>query len=93
MQHRLTPVNLAEIPYYAFRVGEFAGVPEVILSNTGYTGAGGFELYFRPEEGERVWNALFEAGKDFGLKPEAHRPRGTRHVALGKRLLPLRQRH
>ena len=83
MLQRLTPVDLAEIPYYAFRVGEFAGVPEVILSNTGYTGAGGFELYFRPEEGERVWNALFEAGKDFGLKPIGLGARDTLRLEKG----------
>lgn len=43
---KLTSLNLSEIPYYTFRVGDFAGVPNVIISNTGYTGAGGFELYF-----------------------------------------------
>ena len=45
---RLTPVNLSEIPYYAFTTGEFAGCKEVMISITGYTGAGGFELYFYP---------------------------------------------
>ena len=45
---KLTSLNLSEIPYYHFRVGDFAGVPQVIISNTGYTGAGGFELYFYP---------------------------------------------
>lgn len=46
---KLTPVNLSEIPYYAFTTGEFAGQKDVIISNTGYTGAGGFELYFIPK--------------------------------------------
>ena len=46
---KLTPVNLSELPYYTFTHGEFAGEPDVIISNTGYTGAGGFELYFYPE--------------------------------------------
>ena len=66
---RLTPVNLAEIPYYAFAVGEFAGCKEVIISNTGYTGAGGFELYFPKEHSKQIWDALFEVGEPFGLAP------------------------
>lgn len=66
---RLTDVNLSEIPYYKFKVGEFAGCKEVILSNTGYTGAGGFEIYFYPSDGERIWQAIFEAGKPEGIKP------------------------
>jgi len=50
MLQKLTEVKLSDIPYYTFKVGTFAGVKEVIISNTGYTGAGGFELYFYPEE-------------------------------------------
>ncbi len=64
-----TNEDLSEIPYYSFKEGTFAGVPNVILSNTGYTGAGGFELYFRNEDGAHIWNALFEVGKHFGLQP------------------------
>lgn len=66
---KLTTVDLSAIPYYHFAVGELAGVKEVIIANTGYTGAGGFELYFYPEFGESVWNAVFEAGEEFGIKP------------------------
>jgi len=66
---KLTSVDLAVIPYYHFTVGELAGVKEVIIANTGYTGAGGFELYFYPEFGEQIWNALFEAGAEFDIKP------------------------
>jgi len=66
---KLTKVNLSEIPYYNFSVGEFAGVKEVILANTGYTGAGGFELYFYPEYGDKIWDALFTAGAEYGIKP------------------------
>jgi aminomethyltransferase len=69
MLQKLTEVNLSEIPYYAFKVGRFAGVADVIISNTGYTGAGGFELYFYPENGKKIWSALFEAGVEFGIKP------------------------
>lgn len=66
---RLTEVNLSEIPYYKFKVGRFAGCDNVILSNTGYTGAGGFEIYFYPADGEKIWNAIFEAGAPEGIKP------------------------
>ena len=69
MLQKLTTVNLSEIPYYTFKVGTFAGVEDVIISNTGYTGAGGFELYFYPEYGKKIWNALFDAGIEFGIKP------------------------
>ena len=61
--------DLKSIDYYAFREWSFAGVPGVILSNTGYTGAGGFELYFPAEKGKQIWDALFEVGKPFGLAP------------------------
>ena len=79
----LTPVNLSEVPYYHFTVGEFAGVKNVILSNTGYTGSGGFELYFYPEHGMQIWNALFEAGKEFGLKPIGLGARDTLRLEKG----------
>ena len=80
---RLTPVNLAEIPYYAFAVGEFAGCPDVIISNTGYTGAGGFELYFYPEYGKKIWNAIFEAGAPEGIKPIGLGARDTLRLEMG----------
>lgn len=80
---RLTKVNLNEIPYYAFEVGEFAGMPEVIISNTGYTGAGGFELYFYPQYGVQIWNAIFEAGKDLGIKPIGLGARDTLRLEMG----------
>ena len=80
---KLTPVNLSEVPYYHFTVGEFAGVKNVILSNTGYTGSGGFELYFYPEYGMQIWNALFEAGKEFGLKPIGLGARDTLRLEKG----------
>mgnify|MGYP000119847180 FL=1 len=52
-----------------FTTGEFAGQKDVIISNTGYTGAGGFELYFYPEAGQAIWKAIFEAGAPEGIKP------------------------
>ena len=60
---RLTPVDLSSIPYYSFVTGEFAGCKNVIISNTGYTGAGGFELYFYPDDAMTIWNAIFEANR------------------------------
>jgi len=69
LMQKLTKVDLSQIPYYSFTVGDFAGVQEVILSNTGYTGAGGFEIYFYPEYGKKIWETLFEIGKEFDIKP------------------------
>lgn len=66
---KLTDLDLSQIPYYSFREWRFAGVEPVIISNTGYTGAGGFELYFYPEHGKQIWDALFEVGKEYGLQP------------------------
>ena len=80
---KLTPVNLSEIPYYAFQVGEFAGIPEVIISNTGYTGAGGFELYFYPQDALKIWDAIFEAGAEFGIKPVGLGARDTLRLEMG----------
>ncbi|MBP1663622.1 MAG: aminomethyltransferase [Bacteroidetes bacterium] len=80
---RLTSVNLSEVPYYHFTVGDFAGIPHVIISNTGYTGAGGFELYFYPEHGVKIWNALFETGKDLGIKPIGLGARDTLRLEKG----------
>lgn len=66
---RLTQVDLSSIPYYTFKVGRFADVDDVIISNTGYTGAGGFELYFYPQYAETIWNAIFKAGEPEGIRP------------------------
>ncbi len=83
VMQKLTDVNLSEIPYYTFKVGEFAGCSNVILSNTGYTGAGGFEIYFYPESAEKIWTALFEAGKDEGIKPVGLGARDTLRMEVG----------
>lgn len=80
---KLTEVDLASIPYYSFVTAPFAGAKEVIISNTGYTGAGGFELYFYPEEGLKIWNALFEAGEEFGIKPIGLGARDTLRLEMG----------
>ena len=80
---KLTSLDLSEIAYYTFRVGELSGVPEVIISNTGYTGAGGFELYFRPEDAIKIWNAVFDAGAEFGIKPIGLGARDTLRMEMG----------
>lgn len=80
---RLTPVDLSSIPYYSFTTGEFAGCKEVIISNTGYTGAGGFELYFYPQDAMTIWNAIFEAGKPEGIKPIGLGARDTLRLEMG----------
>ena len=80
---KLTSVNLSEIPYYSFATGEFAGQKDVIISNTGYTGAGGFEIYFYPEAGEAIWKAIFEAGAPEGIKPVGLGARDTLRLEMG----------
>lgn len=80
---KLTQTNLSEIKYYHFTIGEFAGAPNVIMSNTGYTGAGGFEIYVHEDHAEKVWNALFEAGKEFDIKPIGLGARDTLRLEKG----------
>ncbi|MDR0733120.1 MAG: glycine cleavage system aminomethyltransferase GcvT [Dysgonamonadaceae bacterium] len=80
---KLTDTDLAAIPYYAFATGKFAEVENVIISNTGYTGCGGFELYFHPEHAVNIWNAVFEAGAEFGVKPIGLGARDTLRLEAG----------
>ncbi|MCH6235192.1 glycine cleavage system aminomethyltransferase GcvT [Cognataquiflexum rubidum] len=79
----LTSVNLSEIKFYHFAVGDFAGVQDVIISGTGYTGAGGFEVYVKNEDAEKVWNAVFEAGKAYDIKPIGLGARDTLRLEMG----------
>lgn len=80
---KLTEIDLSSIPYYTFKVGEFAGEKEVIISNTGYTGAGGFELYFYPEAAVKIWDSIFEAGQEEGIKPIGLGARDTLRLEMG----------
>lgn len=80
---KLTNIDLSAIPYYHFTHGAFAGAKNVIISNTGYTGAGGFEIYFYPEDAEQIWNAVFEAGKEFGIAPIGLGARDTLRLEMG----------
>ncbi|GGM77025.1 aminomethyltransferase [Dyadobacter beijingensis] len=66
---KLTDVDLASMEYYTFKIGEMAGIKDVIISATGYTGAGGFEIYVKNADAEKMWEAIFEAGAEFGIKP------------------------
>ncbi len=79
----LTDVALSSIPYYRFERGAFAGSDNTIISATGYTGAGGFELYFRNEYAENIWDSILEAGKPFGIQPIGLGARDTLRLEMG----------
>jgi aminomethyltransferase len=79
----LTSINLAEIKYYHFEVADFAGIEHVIISATGYTGSGGFEIYCKNSEVEQIWNKVFEAGASFGIKPIGLAARDTLRLEMG----------
>ncbi len=79
----LTDIDLPKMKFYTFEVGTFAGVENVIVSATGYTGSGGFEIYFRNEDAEKIWEAVMEAGKDYGIKPIGLAARDTLRLEMG----------
>jgi aminomethyltransferase len=79
----LTAENLSEIKYYAFRIAEFAGIPDVIISATGYTGSGGFELYFPNRNAEYIWQKVMESGMEYGIKPIGLAARDTLRLEMG----------
>ena len=80
---RLTEVVLDEMKYYTFTTGKFAGKSEVIVSATGYTGSGGFELYIKNEEAAEIWEAVMTAGETFGIKPAGLGARDTLRLEAG----------
>jgi aminomethyltransferase len=80
---KLTSVNLSEMEYYSFKIGSMADVEEVWISNTGYTGAGGFELYCENADAPILWHAIFEAGKEFDIKPAGLGARDTLRLEKG----------
>jgi aminomethyltransferase len=80
---KLTKTDLGVIKYYHFAIGEFAGVENVIMSNTGYTGSGGFEIYVDNASAEKVWNAIFEAGESENIKPIGLGARDTLRLEKG----------
>jgi aminomethyltransferase len=79
----LTSVNLNEIKYYTFKVGDFAGIRDVIISATGYTGSGGFEIYCKNEEVKQIWDKIFESGAEFEIKPIGLAARDTLRLEMG----------
>ena len=80
---KLTDVNLSEMPYYTFKIGNMAGFSEVIISNTGYTGAGGFEIYVENKNALSMWNAIFKAGESVGIQPVGLGARDTLRTEMG----------
>lgn len=79
----LTDIELASMEYYTFSKGQFAGVDNVIVSATGYTGAGGFELYVDNKDVKKIWDAIFEAGASYGIKPIGLAARDTLRLEMG----------
>lgn len=79
----LTSIDLSAITYYHFEVADFAGFSDVIISATGYTGSGGFEIYCKNADAEAIWNKVFEAGASFGIKPIGLAARDTLRLEMG----------
>jgi len=79
----LTSEDLSAIKFYTFKVSDFAGIEHVIISATGYTGSGGFEIYCKNSEVEQVWNKVMEAGADYGIKPIGLAARDTLRLEMG----------
>lgn len=80
---KLTDVDLSKMEYYTFTIDKMAGIGNVIISNTGYTGAGGFEIYIANKDAEKMWDAVFEAGKEYGIKPIGLGARDTLRLEMG----------
>ncbi|SNR39302.1 aminomethyltransferase [Maribacter sedimenticola] len=79
----LTSIDLSTIKFYHFEVADFAGIDHVIISATGYTGSGGFEIYCKNEEVKQIWDKVFEAGAEFGIKPIGLAARDTLRLEMG----------
>jgi aminomethyltransferase len=80
---KLTEASVEDMEYYTFKVIELAGIGDVIFSTTGYTGAGGCEIYVKNSDGPRLWDAVFEAGKEFGIRPIGLGARDTLRLEMG----------
>lgn len=80
---KLTSVKLSDIKYFQFETGTFAGVENVIISATGYTGSGGIEVYFKKEDSEKIWNEVMKAGEEFGIEPIGLAARDTLRLEMG----------
>ncbi len=80
---KISDTDLSAIDYFSFVTGEIGNARDVIISATGYTGSGGFELYFRNEYGVPLWNAIFDAGREYGIKPAGLAARDTLRLEMG----------
>lgn len=80
---KLTDIDLSSVDYYTFKKGKFSGYDNVLISATGYTGAGGYEIYFDNQNAEEIWKAIFEAGAEFGIKPIGLGARDTLRLEMG----------
>jgi aminomethyltransferase len=80
---KLTKSSVIDMEYYTFKIIEFAGIKDVLFATTGYTGSGGCEAYVRNEDGAKLWNAVFEAGKEFGIRPIGLGARDTLRIEMG----------
>lgn len=80
---KLTSIDLKSIKYYSFKKGNFAGIDNVLVSATGYTGAGGFEIYFENGNALHIWNSIFDAGAEYGIKPIGLAARDTLRLEMG----------
>ncbi|HEX2968539.1 MAG TPA: glycine cleavage system aminomethyltransferase GcvT [Bacteroidales bacterium] len=80
---KLTSASVTDMEYYTFKVIDFAGIKDVIFATTGYTGSGGCEIYVKNSDGDKIWKSVFEAGKDFGIKPVGLGARDTLRLEMG----------
>lgn len=79
----LTAIDLSNMTYYTFQYGNFAGIENVMVSATGYTGSGGFEVYVKNEDAEKLWDSVFSAGANWGIKPIGLAARDTLRLEMG----------
>ena len=79
----LTSIDLSAIKFYHFQIADFAGIDNIIISATGYTGSGGFEIYCKNNEAKQIWEEVFKAGSNFGIKPIGLAARDTLRLEMG----------
>jgi aminomethyltransferase len=83
VMQKLTDLDLSEMPYYTFKIGSIAGINDVLISTTGYTGAGGFEIYIPNKQAEKLWDEVMKAGQSEGIKPAGLAARDTLRLEMG----------
>jgi aminomethyltransferase len=79
----MTKSNITDMEYYTHKLIDFGGIKDVLFSTTGYTGAGGCEIYVKNEDGPKLWNAVFEAGEEYGIRPAGLAARDTLRLEMG----------